>query len=91
MRLTLKPTAVSVAFGTVSFFMADENRTVRVDVSQEALAKTCDPPPTTKAAFVEQLATYRRYFAKIAALKYAGGDYRTEVRVLVVNITPSDL
>ena len=91
MRLTLKTTTISVAFDTVSFFMADENRTVRVDVSQDALAKTGGPPLRTKDAFVQRLATYRRYFARIAAFKYAGGNYRTEVRVRVVNITQSDL
>jgi hypothetical protein len=45
-RQFFRSTAVSVAFGTVSL---DRGKTVRVDVSQDVLAKIGDTPPKTKA------------------------------------------
>jgi hypothetical protein len=71
--------------------MADHGRTVRVDVSQDVLAKIGGTPPKTKAGFVQQLCQHRKRFAQIAAFKYDEGDYRPEVRVLVVDITQADL
>jgi hypothetical protein len=40
---------------------------------------------------VQRLSQHRRRFAQIAAFKYDEGDYRPEVRVLVVDITEGDL
>ena len=91
MYLTFKSAAVSFAFGTVSFFLADEDRTIRVDVGQEILAKLADSPLGSKADYVRRLGEHRGEFALIAAAKYARGDYRQEVRVLVIDIHTSDL
>ena len=88
--LTLKQQAVSIAFGTVSFFMADDNRTVRVDVSQDLLARI-DGPPASKSGYVERLMRHQRQFAQIAAAKYDEGQYEAEVQVLVVRIEAHDL
>jgi hypothetical protein len=91
MSLSFRSGAISVAFGTVSFFMADHDKTVRVDISQDVLAKIGGPPPKTKAGFVHLLGQHRRRFAQIAAFKYGEGDYRPEVRVFVIDITEADL
>jgi hypothetical protein len=91
MSLTFHSTAVSAAFGTVSFFLADEGKTIRVDVSQDVLDGLGEPRPTTKHAYMQRLMDHRRQFTLIAASKYAGGHFRQEVRVLVVDITGSDL
>ena len=91
MSLSLGSSAISVAFGSVSFFMADDTKTVRVDVRQDVLAKIGGPPPKTKAGLVRLLGQHRRRFAQIAAFKYDEGNYRPEVRVLVVDITEADL
>ena len=88
--LKLRSRTVSMAFGTISFFMADEDRTVRVDIHRDVLA-AIGPPPKTKADYVERLWQRRRQFEQIAALKYEDGEYREEVSVLVVNITQSDI
>jgi hypothetical protein len=89
--LALKAWAVSVAFGTVSFFMADDDRTIRVDVSQALLAQIDGPLPKSKDGYVERIARHRGLFAKIAAGKYDAGQYRPEVNVLVVRIDVDDL
>jgi len=82
---------VSVAFGVVSFFMTDEKRTIRVDVSQDLLARLeGPPPPVSTAAYVEVLTRHRRRFAEIAAAKYDEGQYEPEVNVLVVLIAAND-
>jgi hypothetical protein len=91
MLLSFRSRVVSVAFGTVSFFMADENRTIRVDIPKELLARIEDPPAVSKEEYVARLARHRRHFAQIAALKYLGGLYVPEVNVLVVRITDEDL
>jgi hypothetical protein len=91
MTLAIKTTAMSVAFGTVSFFMADGHKTIRVDVGRDVLAQIGGPPLRGKEAYMERLASYRRHFARIATLKYREGRYRSEVRVLVVNITRGDI
>jgi hypothetical protein len=91
MALTLKTTAISVAFGTASFFMADEDRTVRVDVGQDLLTRVEGPPPKSKSDFAARLAHRKDEFARIATLKYHGGLYKAEVNVLVVRITEADL
>ena len=91
MSLVLNSRAFSVAFGTVSFFMADDDKTIRVDVPQDILARTEGPLPFSKHEFVERLKLYRRHFAQIATLKYLGGFYVPEVNVLVVRITDDDL
>jgi hypothetical protein len=92
MSLTFRSGAISVAFGKVSFFMADHRKTVRVDVSQALLCEGgSSPPPKTKADYMQRLAQHLCQFIKIATVKYLEGDYRMEVRVLVVEITQADL
>ena len=91
MALAAKSRAVSVAFGTVSFFLADGDTTVRVDVSREVLARLGDALPNCKKQCAERLERYRSKFTQIAAVKYDEGDYRSEVNVLVVRIAADDL
>lgn len=91
MSLTLKTSAISVAFGTASFFMADENRTVRVDVGQELLTRIEGPPPKSKRDFAERLSRRKTEFVRIATHKYEVGLYHSEVNVRVVRITEEDL
>ena len=91
MALTLKTTAISVAFGTASFFMADEERTVRVDIGKELLARVEGPPLKSTRDFAARLAHRKDEFVRIATLKYNGGLYKAEVNVLVVRITEEDL
>lgn len=90
MLLVLKTWATSVAFGTVSFFMADDDKTIRVDVAQDVLARTEGPPPVSKDEYVMRLIRYRRQFAQIAGVKYDDGQFEKEVNVLVVRITGDD-
>jgi hypothetical protein len=89
--LTLKVCSVSVAFGTASFFMADNDRTVRVDVCQRLLASLDEPAPTTKAQYAQRLLRYRSRFAQIASAKYDEGQFNHEVNVFVVRISALDL
>jgi len=89
--LTLKVCGISVAFGTASFFMHDDHKTVRVDVCQRLLAGLEEPAPTTKAQFANRLLRYRARFAQIASVKYDEGQFDPEVNVLVVRITAQDL
>jgi hypothetical protein len=92
MVLALRTRTVSTAFGIVSFFMADGDRTVRVDVSQVLLARVGGPSaPKTKAEYERCLLRHRRLFAHIASAKYDEGQYQTEVNILVVRITEQDL
>jgi Protein of unknown function (DUF1488) len=83
--------AAIVAFGTVSFFMADDQRTVRVDVTQELLARIGNSPPKSQAGYIARLQRNRSLFEQIAAAKYDEGLFHHEVRVLVVRITEADL
>ena len=80
-----------VALGTVSFFMADEDKTIRVDIDKDFLAGLGDPPPPSPDGYLERLTRYRWHFTQIAKAKYDDGDYQREVNVLVVRITESDL
>ena len=89
--LTLRQNAISDAFGTVSFFMTDNDKTLRVDVCQQLLASLERPRPTTKQAYVERLLSYRSELAQIATAKYEEGQFQREVNVLVVRVTASDL
>ena len=89
--LTLKVCGISVAFGTVSFFMADNNKTVRVDVCQRLLANLEAPAPASKAQYAKRLLRYRSRFAQIASAKYDEGQFDSEVNVLVVRISAGDL
>jgi hypothetical protein len=89
--LTLKVCGVSVAFGTASFFMQDQDKTVRVDVCQRLLASLEEPVPRTKAQFAKRLLRYRSRFAQIASAKYDEGQFDLEVNVFVVRITALDL
>jgi hypothetical protein len=91
MSLVLKPGAISIAFGTVSFFMADDDKTIRVDVDQNLLADTAGGAPRTRSACKARLTLYKRRLARIAGRKYRTGSYKPEVRVLVVSITADDL
>ena len=83
--------AAIVAFGTVSFFMADDQRTVRVDVSKELLASLAEPPPKSHDDYIARLLRHRSLFEQIAAAKYDEGRFHGEVRVLVVRIDETDL
>ena len=89
--LNLKVCGVSVAFGTASFFMTDNDRTVRVDVCQRLLASLEEPTPSGKAQYADRLLRYRPRFAQIASAKYDEGRFGSEVNVLVVRITADDL
>ena len=89
--LALKAWTVSTAFGSASFFMVDDDRTIRVDVSQALLAQIDGPPPKANNGYVERLRRHRRLFAQIAADKYDAGQYQPEVKVLVVRIDLDDL
>jgi hypothetical protein len=59
-----------VAFGTVSFFMADDQRTIRVDLSKESLAEIATPPPKSQDEFIGVLKRHKRLFEQIATAKY---------------------
>ena len=89
--LTLRGPRVSVAFGTASFFMTDNGKTVRVDVCQQLLAGLEQPAPTSKAQYAKRLLRYRARLAHIAAAKYDEGQYGFDLNVLVVQITADDL
>jgi hypothetical protein len=89
--LTPKLCGISVAFGTASFFMTDNDKTVRVDVCQRLLASLEEPMPMTKAQYAKRLQRYRARFAQIASAKYDEGLFDAEVNVLVVRISASDL
>jgi hypothetical protein len=91
MTLALKPRAISVAFGVVSFFMLDGDRIIRVDVSRELLARIDSPPPDSKEGYIKRLKRHRRQLARIATAKYNEGQYEPEVRVLVVRIAADDM
>jgi hypothetical protein len=91
MLLDHRSWTISVAFGTVSFFMVDDGKTVRVDVPQDMLARTEGSPPVSKDQLVERLIRYRQHFAQIAGVKYDDGQFEEEVNVLVVRITGDDL
>jgi hypothetical protein len=71
--------------------MADDQRTVRVDVSKELLARIATPPPKSPDEYIWGLNRYRRQFEQIAAVKYDEGRFHSEVKVLVVRITDADL
>lgn len=89
--LTLKVCSVSVAFGTASFFMTDNDKTVRVDVCQRLLASLEEPAPTSRAQYAKRLLRYRSRFAQIASAKYDEGQFDLEVNVFVVRISAVDL
>ena len=89
--LTFKGCDVSVAFGTASFFMMDNNKIVRVDVCQRLLAGLEEPAPTTRAQYTRRLLSYRARLAQIASAKYDEGEFELEVNVLVVRLTAQDL
>ena len=91
MGLTRKLRDISVAFGTASFFLADDDKTIRVDVDQGLLACIESPLPRTPEDYRERLVRHRREFSRIALLKYRAGLFKPEVRVLVVSITARDL
>jgi hypothetical protein len=86
-----KPRAISIAFGSVSFFMTDGARTVRVDIDQGMLARLESPIARTRTAYKERLLRHLRRFSRIATRKYRAGSFKNEVRMLVVTITPDDL
>ena len=87
----MRSPAVSVAFGVASFFMADDKKTVRVDVEKDLLARIEGAAPTSKGAYIERLSRHRQLFAQIAEAKYDDGQYEPEVGVFVVRITAGDL
>ena len=91
MTLVCKSRFVSVAFGTVSFFMEDGPMTVRVDVSQDLLARVGGHQCVSQQERVGRLERHKRRFAQIAAAKYDEGRYESEVNVLVVRIGVDDV
>jgi hypothetical protein len=91
MALALKSRAVSFAFGVGSFFLADGAITVRVDVSNDLLARLAGPEAQSKAMLADLLVRHRAELAQIAAAKYDEGEYLSEVNVLVVRIDARDL
>jgi hypothetical protein len=82
---------IIASFGSVSFFMADEESIVRVDVSRELLTRLESPSPKSTKQYISSLSRYQRYFQEIAGAKYDDGEYEPEGRVLVVRITDADL
>lgn len=94
MKVTMtlvKSSFVSVAFGTVSFLMKDRQMTIRVDVSQDLLAKVGGNQCVSRQEQVERLERHKRRFAQIAAAKYDEGQYDFEVNVLVVRLGLDDV
>ncbi len=91
MALGCKSSLVSLAFGTASFFMEDGGTTVRVDVSQDLLAKVGGSQCGSRQERVGLLKRHKRGFAQIAAAKYDEGRYESEVNVLVVRIGLDDV
>lgn len=89
--LTVVQSAISVAFGTVSFLMTDTDKTVCVDVCQQLLASLDGPRLTIKQAYVKRLLSYRSELAQIAIAKYEEGQFQRQVNVLVVRVTAGDL
>ena len=82
--------AVSIAFGTASFFMRDDDRIFRVDVDLDLL----EPEPgvvRTREYYRRRLLELKRRFSGIALLKFRAGLHRSEVRMLVVAITACDV
>ena len=53
MPLALKSRAVSFAFGVGSFFLADGSTIVRVDVSNDLLARLAGSEPPSKAGLMD--------------------------------------
>ena len=80
-----------VAFGVVSFFMQDDDKTVRVDVGQELLKHMDGKAPPSQGGYIERCERHRRFFARLADEKYRKGNFEPEVKVLVVRITEDDL
>jgi hypothetical protein len=91
MPLALKTRAVSFAFGVGSFFLADGNTTVRVDVSSDLLEQLAGAEALSKAGLADQLVRHRAQLAQIAAAKYDEGEFGSEVNMLVVRIEPHDV
>jgi hypothetical protein len=89
-RSKFDPRAVSVAFGSASFFLRDADQVVRVDVDLDVLDR--EPGPRrTRDFYRQRLLEHRRELARVAWLKYLAGLHRQEVRMLVVAITAHDL
>lgn len=82
--------AVSVAFGTASFFMRDYDQILRVDVDLDVLRGTSGRE-RTRDFYRARLLEQRRELSRIARLKYRAGLHRSEVRMLVVAITANDV
>jgi Protein of unknown function (DUF1488) len=91
MTLAFRSRAISFAFGVGSFFLEDGGTIVRVDVSNDLLARLAGCEPSSKAGLADMLVRHRAKLAQIAAAKYDEGEYRPEVNVLVVRIETHDL
>lgn len=87
MALVILPQPINVAFGTFFFFMGDADKTVRVDLSKDLLARLEGPPLYDKKGYVDRLIRHQYLFAHIAARKYLQGDCALEACVFVVRIT----
>ena len=84
MSLSFRSGDITMAFGTLSFFMADEHKTVRVDVGQDMLCQDGRPTTDDEEWLRATAPRNRRCLEQITAFKYDEGDYRVEVRVPVV-------
>ena len=73
------------------FILADEQKTVRVDVGTDLLARLKSTSAALNETHAQQLARRKRLFAQIAGARYEQGQYESEVKVLVVKITEADL
>jgi hypothetical protein len=90
MPLTPTKRAAIAAFGSVSFFMADDQRIVRIDVSKELLKRFGRPPLKSTKDYLDRVHKHKNRLEKIASAKYDAGKFTTEVRVHVVEITDKD-
>ena len=90
MPLTPTKRAAIAAFGSVSFFMVDDQRIVRIDVSKELLVRCGPPPPKSTKDYLDRMDKHRNRLEKIASAKYDAGKFTTEVRVFVVEINDRD-
>jgi hypothetical protein len=91
MSLPLTNQPVSVAFDAASFFMTDDDRTIRADVCKDLLKGIERTPPKSSKEYADRVRRHKMVFGQIASLKYLRGEYKHEVNVLVVRITEDDL
>ena len=72
--------------------MSDEEKIVRVDIWKDLLCSMEGAPPARSLyGYIDRCERHRGFFAELAARKYQAGQYKQEVKVLVVRITEDDL